>query len=193
MNFELQHTLADGQELLFTHLPDPAYLAIVDVETYQAYVSESLDYQGMIEHLGREMGFGHAIAWGCPESTLRIRIRVAGDYPLAEMAQPYSAAFHSWIRTSGNLCFTSHDNLYHSATASDWCLNGPDDGPEVFRPRQLCVPEGVYGMIVFRHFPWYEGDQEAPHLNDGVNYSIVLQECQRPPQPERFKRHVTWI
>ena len=195
VNFQLQHDFAQDPELIFSHSPDPAYLAIIDLESYPPYVSESLDYFGMIEHLGRQMGMGHAVAWGCPESDLSIRIRFSTDYPDAEMKEPYCAAFHSWLETSGSLCFVSHDELYNSATTLDRRLNDGDSGPEAYRPRQLFLPDGIYCASVFRHFPWYEGDQEAPYLNDGVNYSVVLRQFRMPPEcyRQQMKNHLPWI
>jgi len=194
MYFQFSHNFAPSQEVTFKHCPDPAYLALVDLQSYRRFVSPSLDYLGMLNHLGSEMASLRAVAWGCPENELTIKARFATEHPIRENEATYSAGFHAWLRSSGRIVFASHGSLYHCATDSDWQVEKDCSGPEVFQPREFIVPVGLYCVYVFRQFGWLEGAQDAPHLNEGVNYSVVLrhyrdvepqitdsQKRQRPP------------
>jgi hypothetical protein len=174
MSKRITHDMSKERELVFEYSTGPAYLAVVDLDSYNFFVKEGLDYYGMLAHLGEEMNQRKCIAWGCPEQNLRVRIILARDHQPPQAMTEYASGFQRWIRTRGRLCFTSHADLYHCATNSEWSVFKGPESPDVFLPRELALPSGMYAVTVFRHFGWLEGSQDAPLLNEGVHYTINL-------------------
>ena len=165
-----------GSEVVFTHSPEPAYLALVDADSYQFFASSKLDYHGMLSHLGKQMAKHACVAWGCPETTLTIRLVLSRDHTAFESVTQYATGFQRWIRTSGRLCFSSHEDLYRCATDAKRSLFSfpRTKSPDPFLSRQFVVPPGLYSIIVLRHFGWFEGDQDAPQICNGTHYTVIL-------------------
>ena len=176
MHGHLNHHLEAEREIVFKYSPDAAYLAMVDLKSYPFFVSENLEYEAMFEHLGRQMTACTCVAWGCPEGDLVIRVVFTHEPGAFEAVTNYAAGIHGWIRTQGRLCFCSHRELWRCAREGGWDVFDGPDSPEIFLPRELIVPAGIYSLTVFRHFPWFEGAQDAPYLNQGVHYTLILRQ-----------------
>jgi hypothetical protein len=175
MNNEISYKMAKLKNVVFDYFPAVAYLAVVDLKRYQFFVAKDLDYRGMLSHLGEEMNNQSCVAWGCPEKQLKIQLIFTQDHKALEAAANRASAFQRWIRTDGELCFASHNELYLCATREMPVFSKVRSrDPDKFLPRRLIVPPGFYSVSVFRHFPWFEGDQDAPKINRGVNFTVIL-------------------
>ena len=176
MSDHITHNMEAEREVVFSHSPDPAYLAVVDADSYQFFASPELDYDGMLSHLGEQMAMRACVAWGCPEAELTIRLVLTRDHKALQSVTQYASGFQRWVRTAGRLCFSSHADLYHCATDAEWSVFGfsRTNSPGDFLSRELLVPAGIYSVTVFRHFGWFEGDQDAPLLSDGTHYTVIF-------------------
>jgi hypothetical protein len=176
MSDHITHNMEEEREVVFSHSPDPAYLAVVDAASYQFFAAPDLDYDGMLAHLGKHMAMRTCVAWGCPEKKLTIRFAFTRDHTVLESVTQYASGFQRWVRSAGRLYFSSHADLYHCATNNDWTVFSfpRAKSPHDFLSRELVVPAGIYSVIVFRHFGWFESDQDAPLLGDGTHYTIIL-------------------
>jgi hypothetical protein len=170
----ISHDMAKEQEIVFDYFPAVAYLAVVDLGSYRFFAAPGLDYFGMLAHVGVEAAHRRCVAWGCPETQLRIRLTLTQDHKALKAVTDYAAGFQGWVRTQGRLCFTGHDDLYYCATYPDASMFGGPESPDSFLPHELLVPPGMYSVIVFRHFPWFDGSQDAPLLGEGPHYSVIL-------------------
>lgn len=176
----ITHNLEEEADITFAHSPDPAYLALIDADSYPFFASPDLDYDGMLTHLGEQMAMHTCVVWGCPEATLNCRVLFTRDHRALDSITQYAAGFQRWIRTSGRLCFSSHADLYHCATNPGWSVfDFPGTkSPDEYLSRELVVPQGIYSVSVFRHFGWFEGNQDAPMLCDGMHYTVILRHYQ---------------
>jgi len=176
MSDRITHNMEAEREVIFAHSPDPAYLAIVDADLYQFFASPGLDYNGMLAHLGKQMTMRTCVAWGCPETTLTVRLVFTRNHSAFESVTQFASGFQRWVRTAGRLYFCSHAELHHCATNPKWTVFSIPraKSPDEFLSREFVVPSGIYSVIVVRHFPWFEGHQDAPLLGDGIHYTIIL-------------------
>jgi hypothetical protein len=170
----ITHDLRKKAEVSFWHDPDPGFLAIVDPGSYEFFAGDETDWPGMVRHVGKQMGKKAAVAWGCPEKHLKIRIRLTEKNPTAKDCRGYAAGFRAWVRTDGVLWFTSDRDLYFCALYEGSEFPRKQPSPDVYCPRKLLVAPAEYQVFVVRHFPWWEGDQDAPELNKGVHYTVML-------------------
>jgi len=170
----ITHDLPKEKEIIFDYSPDVGYLALVDLDSYKFFVKEELGYDDMLSHLGTQTINQTCVAWGCPETNLRVRVIFAEDHTPFELVTEYASGFRRFIRTNGRLCFTNHGDLYHCAVNPKWSVFKGPDAPACFLPRVLQIPSGLHSVIVFRHFGWFESDQDAPLLNDGIHYTVIL-------------------
>jgi hypothetical protein len=170
----ITHDMAKEQDLVFEYSPDPAYLAVVDLDSYAFFVRDGLEYREMLSHLNDQMIQRRCVAWGCPQANLRVRVVFTRDHKASQSVTEYASAFQRWVCTQGRLCFASHNDLFHCATNPEWSVFHGPESPDNFLPRELLVPAGTYSLIVFRHFGWFEGEQDVPLLGEGIHYTVVL-------------------
>jgi hypothetical protein len=170
----ITYDMAKDQEVRFEYSADVGYLAIVDLNSYVFSVDENLDYPGMLAHLGQQEAKRTCVAWGCPEADLRVRLIFTRDHKAFESVREYASGFQGWVHTRGHLLFASHDELYYCALNPDRSVFKGPESPDVLLPRELIVPPGTFSVIVFRHFGWFEGSQDAPLLGDGIHYTVIL-------------------
>ena len=191
----LTHDLRKKNDIIVRHDPDPGFLAIVDPGSYEFFAGKKVDWPGMIRHMGRQMEKKSAIAWGCPQKHLRIRIRVTEDGFSEKDFGKYAAAFHAWIRCDGVLWFTSDRDLYFCASDKRREFPGKLRSPDVYCPRKLLLRRGSYSVFVVRHFPWVEGEQHAPALGKGVHFTMLLKHSKAEGWQEDVtsKSHVPWV
>jgi len=187
-----------GQETILTHSPRE-YLALVDVESYPAFVAKETDHLDMVAHLYAQMKALTAVAWGAPGEVLRILLHLTEDDRVIErMASAHGPIFASgYVRTAGQLCFTSHDRLFDCARHRTHDVLREERLPKNARPHVLTVPPGVYSVQVFYHLA-------SPNGGDGdgrsaaepkAHFTVILRHYPFPPPraaPVRLPGLMPW-
>lgn len=184
MRSRIAHTLHVGEEITLTHAPRE-YLALVDVETYPAFIAKEVDHLDMLAHLSTQMKALTAVAWGAPGHPLRIHFQVTeDDRVLDRMAMMHCQTFASgWVRTGGQLCLTSHHRLYDCARHRTHDVLREEDLPRESQPHVLHVPPGVYSVQIFYHlaFP-YGGEIHGEHAPEPkFHFTVILRHYAFPP------------
>ena len=153
-----------------------AFVALVDLESYPAWVSEKADRLDLLQHLCHEMEVLTATMWEVPEGRVGLQFHWQKDDPArASLASDMPLASGN-IRTSGRLGLVADEALL--AAARKLCGDPADhDGVH-----QLLVPPGIYAVTV-RNF--------AESLNSlgQVSYAVTLNHHPHPPprlQPVRL-------
>jgi hypothetical protein len=192
------HTLQVGGEAVLAHSAHE-YLALVDVESYPSFVSKEVDHLDMMARLFGQMKALTAVAWGAPGQTLNIRFvltqddRTANHVTLSECRTTASG----WVRTSGRLCFTSHDRLFDCAHHRTHPVLRKERLPKDSRPHVLVVPPGIYSVQVFYHFPfpYGGGTQNDPSARPKIHYTVILRHYAFPAPrvaPTRLPGLIPW-
>lgn len=140
------------REVIFEHSPSPAYLAVVDADSYRFFASPDIDYDGMLAHLGKQMAICTCVAWGCPDSDLTVRLVFTRDHAAFESIKQYASGFTRWVRTAGRLYFSSHADLFHCASNPEWTVFSLPR-PDVYLSRELVVPRASTLLQSFGTFP----------------------------------------
>ncbi len=163
--------LQKNPDTTLTYSPEPGCLRIIDGETFSPLLAD--DRTMFFQHLASEMTRGTAIAWGCPEEDLKIRFCYFRNYNSVGLPTTYSASITSFLKTSGKLYF-----------GDEKCIT-----PDLIKSSEylLTVPPGTYVVCVVRHFGWAEGSQDAPLLNEGVNYTVIFYPLPAGMPMERIK------
>jgi len=166
-----------GQETILTHCPRE-YLALVDVESYPSFVAREIDHLDMMAHLFAQMKALTAVAWGAPGQALRILFHLTEDDRVIDrMASAHCCTFASgWVRTTGQLCFTSHNRLFDCARHRTHDVLREESLPKAARPHVLAVPPGVYSVQIFYHlaFPYGGGIDGRPVAQPKVHFTVIL-------------------
>jgi hypothetical protein len=154
------------------------YLALVDVESYPSFVAKDVDHLDMMAHLYSQMRALTAVAWGAPGKILNVRFmltehdRTADHIHFSECRTTASG----WVRTSGRLCFTSHDRLFDCAHHRTHNVLREERLPKNSRPHVLAVPPGIYSVQVFYHlpFPYGGGTSSVPSTKPRIHFTVIL-------------------
>lgn len=171
------HTLQVDGEAVVSH-SGREYLALVDVESYPSFVSKEVDHLDMMAHLYGQMKALTAVAWGAPGKMLNVRFvltehdRTADHIALSECRTTASG----WVRTSGRLCFTSHDRLFDCAHHQTHSVLRKERLPKDSRPHVLAVPPGIYSVQIFYHypFPYGGGIASGPSAKPKIHFTVIL-------------------
>lgn len=162
---------------------DPAYLAIVDVARYEKDFPD-WDYDSLSQKLVGAMNRGEVVAWGTPESDLRIRLTTE---PCTAKAD---AITRGRLATDGVLCLASYTSLTMCAQFEDERF--PQRGDLLFE-----IPKGAYDVTVHRLFAHEDGAQFAhddagqlAELPKGDHYVVVFTPADET-QPLEVKR-IVW-
>jgi len=180
------HALEKDREEILEHHPSE-YLAIVDLETYQAFAGREVDHLDMMAHLQVQMNALTAVAWGAPNKNLHVRLVLTEDHlAIKRLARFRHTAFASgWIRTNGQLCFTSHERLYDCAHHRTHGLLRDERLPRNSRPHVLDVPPGIYSIQIFYHIPFPYGGEitQSGRLSaePKLHYTVILRRYAFPP------------
>ncbi len=170
-------TLEMDEEQVLIHSPRE-YLALVDLETYPAFVGKATDHLDMIAHLSAQLRALTAVAWGSPKGTLHLRLVMTEDDRVVEREarSSYCTTASGWVRTQGRLCLTSHDRLYDCARHQTHDVLREERLPKNARPQVLLVPPGVYWVLIYYHFPFPfgGGSAEQPHVEPKNHYTVTL-------------------
>lgn len=171
------------REIILTHCPRE-YLALVDVESYPTFVAREVDHLDMMAHLSTQMKALTVVAWGAPGQTLRILFHLTEDDRVIErMASAHCSTFASgWVRTGGQLCFTSHNRLFDCARHRTHDVLRDEPLPKEARPHVLDVPPGVYSVQIFYHvaFPYGGGIEGRAVPEPKVHFTVILRHYSFP-------------
>jgi hypothetical protein len=192
------HTLQVGGSVVLSHAGHE-YLAVVDVESYPSFVARDVDHLDMIAHLYVQMKALTAVAWGAPGRMLNVRFLLTEDDRTADHVAPSGCltTASGWVRTSGRLCFTSHDRLFDCAHHRTHDVLREERLPKNSRPHVLAVPPGIYAVQVFYHypFPYGGGSQTVPSATPKIHFSVILRRYAFPAArvaPARLPGLIPW-
>ena len=154
------------------------YLAVVDVESYPSFVAKDVDHLDMMAHLYAQMKALTAVAWGAPGKTFEVRFVLTDNDRTADHVahSECRTTASGWVRTSGRLCFTSHDRLFDCAHHRTHDVLREERLPKISRPHVLAVPPGIYSVQVFYHFPFPYGGG-TPTVSSAklkIHFSVIL-------------------
>ena len=171
------HTLQAGEGVVLSH-SGHEYLALVDVESYPSFVARDVDHLDMMAHLYGQMKALTAVAWGAPGQALNVRFLLTQDDRTADHVHfsECRTTASGWVRTSGRLCFTSHDRLFDCAHYRTHAVLREERLPKNLRPHVLAVPPGIYSVQVFYHFPfpYGGGTQAGTSAKPKIHFSVIL-------------------
>ena len=164
VQFYSTHMLQMGEKMVLSH-SGHEYLALVDVESYPSFVAKDVDHLDMMAHLYNQMKALTAVAWGAPGKQLNVRFILTENDRTADHVAPREChtTASGWVRTSGRICFTSHDRLYDCAHHRAHAVLREERLPKNSRPHVLAVPPGIYSVRVFYHFAFPYGGRNAGH------------------------------
>jgi hypothetical protein len=177
-------TLEPDRDKYLVHCPSE-YLAIVDLESYETFAGRNADRLDMMAHLHGQMKALTAVAWGAPPRVLNLRVRVTEDDRVVEHSRytRHTATASGWVRTNGQLVLTSHERLFDCAHYRAQDLFHGRRLPKLARPQLLCVPPGIYAVLVYYHFPFPESDwpQNESWREPKIHYTVLLRRYPFPP------------
>jgi hypothetical protein len=194
MSSYFTHTLEKNRDEIIPHAPSTA-LSIVDLESYQTFVSEKADKLDMMVHMQNQLDALTAFTWDVPNQPLSLRLVVTGDHNAMERItfgnRPPSAS--GTVRTHGSLCLIGADRLLDCARNADHTVLKGGRMPKGARPHVLKVPSGVYYMLVYYRFPFPDGNHPGftSRLGDHYDYTVYLHHYPHPAPrvaPVRLKR-----
>ena len=183
MSAYFTHALEMNREEVITYSPS-ASLSIVDVDSYQTFVSKEADKLDMMVHLQNQLSQLTAFTWDVPDRPLNLRLILSDDHRAMERItfsnRPPSAS--GTVRTHGNLCLVSHDRLLDCARHRDHGLLKGGRMPKGGRPHVLKVPSGIYYMLVYYRFPFADGSRPGYMSPFAVapDYTIFLHHYPHP-------------
>jgi hypothetical protein len=162
-------TVRLGEETTLAHCGHE-YLALVDLQSYAAFVDRNADHLDMMVHLAEQTRALTAISWDAPDARVRIRVVVLGEDSATNRTGWSQAGViaSGSLRTHGQLCLTSRDRLFDCARHRTHGLLRDQQLPRDERPVVLSVPPGIYGMRVCRPVS-FVGRSE-----DSADFTIIL-------------------
>jgi len=145
------HTLEMDREEIMAPGPSEG-LAIVDLQSYPAFVGKETDQLDLMAHLQRQMCALTATAWRAPGKNIPVKVLLTDDYRAMErkIGSNQRVFASGWVRTHrGQLCLTHHDRLYDCARHRTHGLLREEHLPKDARPHLLNGPPGVYSINIF--------------------------------------------
>jgi hypothetical protein len=150
-------------------------MALVDVESYPAFLGKGTDYFDMMAHLSDQMQALTAIAWKAPDPARNLRLCLAGDDRILEQTRPHRVMIASGnVRCYGQLCLATHERLFDSARHRTHRLLRAEKTGQAESSWLLNVPPGVYSIFIYYH---------AGPLASGLptDYTALLRHYPFPP------------
>jgi hypothetical protein len=160
-------------------------LALVDVETYPAFVGAKADRLDMMAHLSEQMRALTVLSWKAPETARRFRLLLTeNDFLVERIGRSHPAQIASGnLRIYGRVCFATHEYLYDCARHRTHDLLKIGARSKIPRPQLLEVPPGVYAVTLYYHAPFQEG-QDVPETRGSeteIDYTVILRHYAFPP------------
>ncbi len=141
---------------------DPAYLAIVDLDSYPKDLPD-WDYYSLTKKIAHEMSAGRIVAWGCPDGPLTVRLTMKTAGPKRSNAKHVAT-----LVTEGRLCLVGYTSLTMCAQFKD--QHFPQPGDLAFK-----MPPGTYTVTVYRLFAHEAGEQfPAEPLPASDHYEVTF-------------------
>ena len=175
----LTHDLRSEPECRFEQRAG-SFLAIVDVDSYPAFVSKKADRLDVVQHLSHEMCTLTAAMWEVPDAILRLHLIWAPDDTVNDrLLKSGRRAFAGGaVRTFGRLGIANDQQLLDRAHRPEGnLLRGGRNAPHL-----LLVPSGVYHLGVYGKAP------RTPSTGE-IEYTVVLAHHPHPAprlQPVRL-------
>jgi hypothetical protein len=127
------------------------YLALLDEDSYPAYLGPQADYLDLEVHLAQQREALVVVSWTVPDRPVDLRVELAYDWhPLEALAEAGErAVLDGWVRTtSGRLTLANAERLYAAAR------DGKSPGGRTLRgpvqSHRLEVPPGIYSVHLVR-------------------------------------------
>jgi len=187
MRSSLTHQLEKEGDEVRIHAASES-LALVDAETYPAFIGKGADYFDLMAHLSGQMQALTAMAWKAPNKALNLTVRLTGDDQIFERTRANRFMIASGhVRSYGELCLTTHERLFDSARHRTHALLRAGRLPRLSPSRLLHVPPGIYAISVYY--------SALPSEAAPADYAVLLHHYPFPPKrvaPVRLSGLATW-
>jgi hypothetical protein len=183
MSGRTSETLGINEEKQFTHDAGES-LALVDVETYPAFVGKKADRLDMMAHFSNQMQALTTLSWRAPETARRLRLLITeNDFLIERIGRPGAVQIASGnLRTYGQLCLATHEHLFDCAQNRTHGLLRKVSGSKIPRPQLLNVPPGVYSITLYADTTFHVAPEDAGEGREPiVDYTVVLRHYAFPP------------
>ena len=184
MHSHSTHELPIGQENRLAH-DSQECLALVDVETYPAFVGKNADRLDMMAHFADQMRALTILSWKSPETARRFRLMLTEDDRLIERLGCSSPALIASgnLRTYGQVAFATHNQLFDCARHRSRDLLRAAPRSKAARPRLLHIPPGVYAITMYYDVPFHPhyGDGESAAEEAPADYTVIMRHYAFPP------------
>jgi hypothetical protein len=173
-----------NQETVLTHVPGAA-LALVDVETYPAFIGQKADRLDMMAHFSDQMRALTILSWKAPEEAGRFRLLLTeDDYVVERIGRSNPAQIASGnLRTYGQVLLTTHEHLFDCARHRTHGLMRTESGTKSAQSQVLNVSPGVYAISLYYHAPFQVG-QDVPETRgpeNEIDYTFIMRHYAFPP------------
>jgi len=179
----LTHTLEKDRDSVHLSVPSES-LALVDVESYPAFIGKKADYFDLMAHLSAQMQALTILPWKAPDHALKLELLLAENDLIIERTQAHRVMIASGnVRTYGQLCLVTHEQLFDSARQRTRGLLRDSRPPKNARPRLLHVPPGIYAISVYYHtsYPHENWSPEIAEATPKADYTVLLRRYPFPP------------
>jgi len=183
MSGRATETLGLNGEKTFMHGPCES-LALVDVETYPAFVDKKADRLDMMAHFSAQMQALTVLSWKAPEKARRLRLLVTeNDFVIERMGRSGAVQIASGnLRTYGQICLATHAHLFDCARHRTHSLLRGATGSKTGHPQVLNVPPGVYAITLYADNAFHVSPADAGEGAEPIiDYTIILRHYAFPP------------
>jgi hypothetical protein len=161
------------------HFPQRAtsFVAIVDLDSYPAFVADHADRLDLLQHLCGQMQALTATMWETPEALLQLEVIWAPDDQAGERLKHtgHRGVADGYVRTDGHLCLMGDDQLFAGRRPRRDPRRIKALGDEL-KPHVLLVPPGVYGVSIFTGL----ASETGPKKDSTIGYTVVLRHHPHP-------------
>ena len=194
----ITHTLEkDGDEVPVNSFSEN--LALVDVESYPAFIDKAADYFDLMAHLSGQKQALTAMAWKAPDHAVNLTLRLTEDDHIFEQTRAHRFMIASGhVRSYGQMCLTTHERLFDSARHRTHTLLRTGRLPNLSPSRLLHVPPGIYSISVYYNGSLSSGTGElnGSEVAPKSDYTVLLHHYPFPPKriaPVRLSGLKPWI
>jgi hypothetical protein len=184
MSGRTPEALGINEEKMFTHDAQES-LALVDLETYPAFVGKKVDRLDMMAHFSDQMQALTMLSWRAPDTARRFRLLLTeSDFLVERMGRSGAAQIASGnLRTYGQLCLATHEHLIDCAkNRSHDLLRGAPRAKRIAHPQLLNVPPGVYSVTLYADTTFHVPPEDAGEgAAPAIDYTVVLRHYAFPP------------
>jgi len=157
-------------------------LALVDLESYPAFLGKKVDYFDMMAHLSDQMQALTVMSWRAPDRMLSLRLVFAdGDDMAGQMRSSCVTIAGGNLRTCGRLCLTTHERLFDSARSRRHLLPGSERAAEQSSSQLVEVPPGIYSIVAYYHVVFRHESGTTSDLAAKADYTVLLRHYPFPP------------